>query len=52
MKCWTCGICQYVYDPQEGDQLNDIQPGTPFEELPDSWICPICGASKDNFSED
>jgi len=52
MKSWTCGICQYVYDPQEGDQLDGIPPGTAFEDLPDSWTCPVCGASKDNFSQD
>lgn len=52
MKKYTCSICGYVYDPAEGDPENGITPGTPFEDLPDSWKCPICGASKDQFESD
>jgi rubredoxin len=51
MKSWQCMICQYIYDPAEGDPANGIAPGTPFEEIPDSWVCPLCGAGKDSFEE-
>jgi rubredoxin len=49
VKKWTCRICGYRYDPEEGDLEGEILPGTPFEELPDEWLCPICGASKEFF---
>ncbi len=45
-KCKTCG---YVYDPVKGDAENNIKPGKKFEDLPENWVCPICGAGKDNF---
>ena len=51
MKKFVCSVCGYVYDPELGDPDNGIAPGTKFEDLPDSWICPICGASKEEFSE-
>jgi rubredoxin/sulfur carrier protein ThiS len=41
--------CQYVYDPAEGDPTQGIPPGTPFTDLPDSWVCPVCGLSKSYF---
>lgn len=41
--------CGYIYDPEIGDEDNGIKPGTPFEELPDDWMCPVCGAPKDVF---
>ncbi len=41
--------CQYVYDPDLGDPSQGIPAGTPFEDLPDSWVCPLCGASKSFF---
>ena len=44
--------CGYVYDPAVGDPDNGIAPGTPFEDLPDDWACPICGISKDMFQEE
>ncbi|MFX0115950.1 MAG: rubredoxin [Candidatus Hodarchaeota archaeon] len=47
---WTCRICGYHYNPDEGDIDGEIPPGTSFEELPDEWLCPICGASKEFFS--
>ena len=50
MKKYTCTICGYVYDPAVGDSENGIKPGTAFEKLPDSWTCPVCGASKSDFS--
>lgn len=49
MQSWRCTICQYVYDPTAGDPENGIEPGTPFEDLPHDWACPICGAGKDMF---
>lgn len=49
MQSWKCTICQYIYDPAAGDPENGIDPGTPFEELPDHWVCPICGAGKELF---
>ncbi len=47
-KCLACG---YIYDPTEGDPDGGIAPGTPFEEIPDDWTCPVCGATKDMFTE-
>ncbi len=52
MKKYVCEVCGYVYDPNRGDPERGIAPGTPFEELPENWTCPICGASKDMFSEE
>ena len=49
MKKYVCTVCGYVYDPEKGDPEGGIAPGTPFEELPDDWMCPVCGASKDQF---
>lgn len=46
---YRCNICNYVYDPSEGDRSNGIQPGTSFEDIPDYWSCPICGAPKSEF---
>ncbi|HAR98691.1 MAG: rubredoxin [Syntrophales bacterium] len=50
MKSYECGVCGYVYDPAKGDPDNGIAPGVPFEDLPEGWTCPICGAEKDQFS--
>lgn len=49
MKRYVCGVCGFVYDPAKGDPDNGIPPGTPFENLPDTWVCPVCGARKDQF---
>jgi rubredoxin len=48
-KKYVCGPCSYVYDPEQGDPENGVAPGTPFESLPDDWVCPSCGAPKDDF---
>ncbi len=48
---YHCEICGYIYNPDEGDPDSNIEPGTPFSELPDDWVCPICGATKDKFSK-
>ncbi|MGC8646192.1 MAG: rubredoxin [Thermoplasmata archaeon] len=47
---YQCQVCGYIYDPDEGDETQGIPPGTTFENLPESWVCPVCGASKDMFS--
>lgn len=49
MKKYVCTVCGYVYDPAAGDPDNGVAAGTPFEKLPASWVCPICGASQDQF---
>ncbi len=49
MDNYVCTVCGYVYDPQQGDPDNGIDPGTKFEDVPDDWDCPVCGASKDDF---
>jgi rubredoxin len=48
---YECSVCGYVYDPELGDPDGGIAPGTPFEELPEDWQCPVCGASKDEFKK-
>lgn len=49
MQKYQCTICGYVYDPEEGDPDNGIAPGTPFEDVPESWTCPVCGVAKASF---
>jgi rubredoxin len=49
MQKWRCTICQYIYDPEVGDPDSGIAAGTRFEDIPDDWYCPLCGASKDMF---
>ena len=49
MKKYRCMVCGYIYGPQEGDPDNGIDAGTSFENLPDDWVCPMCGAGKDDF---
>jgi rubredoxin len=51
MEKWKCKICGYVYDPAEGDADAGIPPNTPFEKLPETWVCPLCGAPKDMFEK-
>ena len=46
---WTCGVCGYTYDPELGDPAGGVAPGTLFEDLPDDWVCPVCGAPKSEF---
>jgi len=50
-KKYQCTICGYIYDPDKGDPDAGIVPGTSFSDLPSSWICPQCGASKEDFKE-
>ena len=49
---YVCDICGYVYDPEVGDPDNGVAPGTPWEEVPEDWVCPLCGVGKDQFSEE
>ena len=51
MQKYRCTVCGYIYDPEVGDADSGVVPGTPFEELPEDWVCPICGAAKDQFEE-
>ena len=46
---YVCLVCDYVYDPKECDPDSGISPGTAFEDLPDDWLCPVCGVGKDQF---
>lgn len=50
MSKYICEICKYIYDPALGDPEDDIAPGASFADLPDDWVCPVCGAGKDDFS--
>ncbi|MFC1781135.1 rubredoxin [Planctomycetota bacterium] len=49
MKKYECTVCGYIYDPEAGDSENNIKPGTAFENLPKDWVCPECGADKEEF---
>ena len=51
MDKYECSVCGYVYDPEEGDPPNGVKPGTAFENLPEDWVCPICGAPKEAFKK-
>ena len=51
MKKYICTVCDWVYDPKVGDPECGIEPGTPFEDIPEDWVCPVCGVSKDSFEE-
>jgi len=51
MAKYECTVCGYIYDPEQGDPDGGIAPGTPFEQIPDDWVCPVCGASKDQFEK-
>ena len=50
MEKYVCDTCGYVYDPAKGDPDGGIKPGTAFKDIPDSWVCPLCGISKSHFS--
>jgi len=49
MDKYRCSVCGYLYDPEKGDPEGGIPPGTPFEALPEGWVCPVCGADKSLF---
>lgn len=48
---YKCLVCGYIYDPAQGDPDGGIKPGTPFEAIPDNWVCPVCGADKSQFQK-
>jgi flavin reductase (DIM6/NTAB) family NADH-FMN oxidoreductase RutF/rubredoxin len=48
---YKCNVCGYIYDPEKGDPDGGIKPGTPFEDIPNTWVCPVCGAPKDMFAK-
>ncbi len=52
MKKYRCEICNYVYDPAVGDVDAGIEAGTAFENIPEDWVCPLCGEGKDVFVEE
>ncbi len=51
MQKYRCVVCGWIYDPETGDPESGVNPGTAFEDLPDDWVCPICGAPKDQFEK-
>ncbi|MBN2101270.1 MAG: rubredoxin [Candidatus Aenigmarchaeota archaeon] len=51
MDKWICTVCNYVYDPKKGDPAHNVNPGTEFEDLPEDWVCPLCGVGKDMFEK-
>ena len=52
MDKYVCKVCGYVYDPKKGDPENGIEPGTKFEDIPNEWVCPVCGARKEDFEKE
>lgn len=48
---YVCDVCGYVYDEEKGDPDNGIAPGTPWENVPEDWVCPLCGVDKEQFSK-
>jgi len=50
LRSYVCTVCGYIYDPSVGDPGSEIPPGTPFEKLPEFWLCPLCGAPKSAFN--
>jgi rubredoxin len=51
MQKYVCIVCGYIYDPAEGDPDNGVDAGTAFADIPEDWLCPVCGAGKDQFEE-
>ncbi|MFA5336057.1 MAG: rubredoxin [Candidatus Omnitrophota bacterium] len=51
MGKYRCTVCGYIYDPAIGDATQNVAPGTPFEKLPDGWVCPDCGVGKEMFEK-
>lgn len=51
MEKFKCNVCGYEYDPAVGDPDNGIAPGTPFDQLPEDWVCPVCQVGKDSFEK-
>ena len=51
MDKYICTVCDWVYDPEIGDPEHGIAPGTKFENIPDDWVCPLCGVGKEDFEK-
>ena len=51
MDKYQCRVCGYIYDPENGDPDNGVEPNTAFENIPDDWVCPVCGAPKTEFEK-
>jgi rubredoxin/flavin reductase (DIM6/NTAB) family NADH-FMN oxidoreductase RutF len=51
MDNYVCTVCGYIYDPEQGDPDNGVKPGTAFEDVPEDWVCPVCGAGKEAFEK-
>lgn len=51
MKKYKCEVCGYIYDPEAGDPDSGVAAGTSFEDIPEDWVCPLCGVGKDQFVE-
>ena len=51
MKNYICIQCGFIYDPAKGDPMNEIPPGTAFDDLPEEWVCPMCYATREDFDE-
>lgn len=51
MDKYKCIVCGYIYDPAAGDPDSNVKPGTPFDKLPEDWVCPLCGAPKTEFEK-
>ena len=52
MDKYVCDVCGWVYDPEQGYPEGDIAPGTAFEDLPEDFVCPLCGVGKEDFSKE
>ena len=50
VKSYECDVCSYIYNPKIGDPDGGIAPGTRWEDIPDDWVCPVCGAGKEDFT--
>lgn len=51
MDKYLCPACGYIYDPEVGDEDNGVEPGTSFKDLPEDWVCPLCGVPKSDFEK-
>jgi len=51
MDIYVCSVCGYEYDPTTGDSDGGVAPGTKFEDIPEDWVCPVCGATKSKFGK-
>ncbi len=49
MEKYICTVCGFIYKPEEGDFSNGIEEGTIFDDLPEDWVCPVCGGDVDDF---